>query len=181
MHLPRILGTAFAALLLTGVGAAGAIGVAHADTVEPVSRLIAAGVPADVAVLAPFATPAAGQTINLNNRGNPGQNIDAVIDHDRATITVIQRWLQYERSRLTVGWVNLATGRSGVTGLPRALPGRTAPPASYPTVDRAVDLPTGRGPVAIVVYGEIPGEVGLIGLSSEAYGYLTPIVRLLQV
>lgn len=181
MRLSRLLGTTVATLLVAAVSTTGAVGSAHADPVEPVARLIAAGVPADVAVLAPFATPAAATaTVGLRSGGFPGTGVDAVIDHQRRTITVIQRWLDYQPSRLSVGWVNLANGRSGVTKFGLTLPGKV-PGTPYPTLDRAALLPTGAGPVAIVVYGEVPGTVALIGLSSEAYGYLTPIVRLLQV
>ncbi|MGU3292142.1 hypothetical protein [Williamsia sp. M5A3_1d] len=181
MRIPRVLGTTFAAMLLAAASTVGAVGVAHADPIEPVSRLISAGVPADVAVLAPFATPvAAGDTVRLSSGGFPGIGVDAVIDHQRKTITVIQRWLDYQPSRLSVGWVNLANGRSGLSKFTRTLPGKV-PGTSYPSLDRAALLPTGGGPVAIVVFGEVPGTVALIGLSSEAYGYLTPLVRLLQV
>ncbi|WP_328857540.1 hypothetical protein OG579_21085 [Williamsia herbipolensis] len=181
MRLPRVLGTMVAALLVAAAGSAAAVGSAHADPVEPVSRLIAAGVPVDVAVLVPFAAPAAATaTVPLSSGGFPGVGLDAVIDRQAGTVTVIQRWLDYQPSRLTVGWVNLANGRSGVSTFSRTLPGKV-PGTSYPTLDRAALLRTGTGPVAIVVYGEVPGTVALIGLSSEAYGYLTPIVRLLQV
>ncbi len=159
---------------------------AQAAPVNPVVGLIAAGVPVEVvAQAAALARPAAaGQVVPITRSGNPGVGVDAVIDHRRKTITVIQRWLEYEQSRLSVGWVNLATGRSGVAGLPLKLPGYIPGSPRTPrnrTLDRAGVLPTGPGPVLIVVYGEVPGETALIGLSSEAYGYLTPAVRLLQV
>ena len=176
----------FAQLVVSMVVVLGALvsfaGPAGAAPTDPVAGLIAAGVPVDVAVQAASARPvAAGQVVNIANPtiGNPGARVDGIIDRRAQTITVVQRWLEYEPSRLKVGWVNLRTGRSGISGLPNKVPGVVD--GRYPTFDRAGTLPTGSGPVLLVVYGRLPGFVGLIGLSPEAYGIFTPTVRLLQV
>ncbi|GAA1899343.1 hypothetical protein [Williamsia serinedens] len=114
----------------------------------------------------------APQVITLHPGGNPGQRVDAVIDHGRGTVTVLQRFL-LEPSRLTVAWVNLRTGASGTTGLPD----RVAPanPLDYP--DRGVVLRTGAGPVALVVFGPFPPQTGLIPTPS----YILPVPHLLTV
>ena len=152
-------------------------GVAQAaPAVDPVRSLISAGVPAPVAAAAATATPVAASTdeINLANptSGNPGLRVDARIDHTRKTITVIQRGI-IERSQLTAAWVNLRTGASGVTGLPQSVPSPN--PLNYP--DRVAVLPTGAGPVVLVVYGPTPSQTGLI----PQLNYILPRVRLIQV
>jgi hypothetical protein len=110
--------------------------------------------------------------ITLAPGGNPGQRVDAVVDHGRGTVTVLQRFL-IEPSRLTVAWVNLRTGASGRTGLPD----RVAPtnPLDYP--DRGVTLRTGTGPVVVVVFGPYPPQTGLIPTPS----YILPIPHLVTV
>ncbi|WP_037163583.1 hypothetical protein [Rhodococcoides fascians] len=162
----------------------GAGGTAHASPpVDPVAALQAVGVPADVAGLAAVATPVANgvDTVNLANRtgGFPGAKVDAIIDHPARQITVVQRWLDYQPSDLRVGWVNLSTGRAGLTGLPNAVPGTLD--GIYPAIDRTAVLPTGAGPVLLVVYGRVPGWTGLIPLAPEYFGYLTPAVTVLGV
>lgn len=110
--------------------------------------------------------------ITLAPGGNPGQRVDAVVDHGRGTVTVLQRFL-VEPSQLTVTWVNLRTGAAGRSGLPD----RVAPanPLDYP--DRGVTLRTGAGPVVLVVYGPFPAQEGLIVNPS----HILPIPHLLTV
>ncbi|GAA2053568.1 hypothetical protein [Williamsia deligens] len=128
-----------------------------------------------VGVTTATAAPAAAatQVVNLANpgNGNPGMRVDAVIDHGRGTVTVLQRFMS-ERSRLTAAWVNLRTGASGRTGLPEARP------ATYPSYpDRAAVLPTGTGPVVVVVYGPTPSQTGLI----PTLNAILPLPHLLTV
>ncbi|WP_072803467.1 hypothetical protein [Rhodococcoides yunnanense] len=182
-RLSKAASTIVAAIIAILVGfSAGS--VAHANPpVDPVAALTSVGVPAEVAALAAHAVPVVGgvDTVNLANPrgGFPGSQVDAIIDHPARNVTVVQRWLEYEPSRLQVGWVNLGTGRAGITDLPGSAPGTID--GLYPTIDRTGVLPTGTGPVVVVVYGQIPGWSGLIPLAPEYFGYLTPAVALLQV
>lgn len=167
--------------VLVGFGAGS---VANAGPqVDPVAALQSAGVPAEVAALAAHAAPVAVgvDTVNLANPkgGFPGSQVDAVVDHSARNVTVAQRWLEYEPSQLQVGWVNLRTGHSGIADLPDSTPGTID--GLYPTTDRTGVLPTGAGPVVVVVYGRVPGWTGLLPLAPEYLGYLTPAVALLQV
>lgn len=167
---------------LVAVGAIGAaalgLGTATAQaapTVNPVAALVAAGVPANVAATAASATPVAQgtQQINLANagNGNPGMRVDALIDHGRHTVTVIQRGL-YERSQLTAAAVNLSTGKVVTTGLPTSVPNG---PVNYP--DRVGVLATGAGPVIVVVYGPTPPQTSLI----PTLNYILPIPVMVTV
>ncbi|MBJ7291378.1 hypothetical protein [Williamsia sp.] len=172
-RLSLMLATAAVAIGTSVLG----VGVAQAAPgVDPVASLAAAGVPAPIAAAAATATPvaASAEEINLANptAGNPGLQVDARIDHTRKTIAVIQRGI-IERSQLTAAWVNLRTGASGVTGLPQSVP--STDPRSYP--DRVGVLPTGAGPVILVVYGPTPSQTGLI----PQLNYILPRVRLIQV
>lgn len=154
-----------------------------APPVDVVGTLTRAGVPADVAATAVTATPAAAlDTVNIvNPRGGfLGNKIDARIDHPRGTVTVIQRYMENEKSQLSVAWVNLRNGRSGVSGFPNVVPSDQRP-TGYPTTDRTAVLNTGAGPVLILVYGRVPSETSLIPLNPEAFGYLTPAPRVLTV
>ncbi len=114
----------------------------------------------------------APQVITLHPGGNPGQRVDAVVDHGRGTITVLQRFL-IQPSQLTVAWVNLRTGATGSTGLPDRVP--PANPRDYP--DRGAVLRTGPGPVGLVVYGPFPPQTGLIPTPS----HILPIPHLVTV
>ncbi|MCX6469505.1 MAG: hypothetical protein NTW76_09350 [Corynebacteriales bacterium] len=175
IRISRTIATATAAAAIA-VAAFGGGTAQAAPAVDPVAGLIAAGVPAPIAAAAAGATPVAAgvEQFTLANpgNGNPGQQVDARIDHNRKTITVLQRFI-IERSQLTAAWVNLRTGASGVTGLPRSVP--SPDPLSYP--DRAAVLPTGGGPVVFVVYGPTPSQTGLI----PRLDYIFPVGRLAQV
>ncbi|MBY6414772.1 hypothetical protein HQ346_24540 [Rhodococcus sp. BP-252] len=101
--------------------------VAHANpAVDPVSALQEAGVPTEVAVLAAQPTLVAGgvDTVSFESRG------DAVVDHAAQRVTVT-----LGGPSVHIGWANLRTGDAGIS-------------------DRAGVLPTGAGPVVIVVYGD---------------------------
>jgi hypothetical protein len=167
--LAMVIGMTMIALCGTGPAQA-------APPVDVAAALRSAGVPGDIAALAVTTKHSAdtADTINIAhpNGGFPGTRVDAVIDHRRQSVTVIQRDLSFEKSRLQVGWVNLRTGRAGVNGFPNAVPGVLD--GRYPTVDRTCVLPTGAGPVALIVYGRLPGWTGLIPLAPEYFGYFTP-------
>lgn len=183
IRLGKVAAMVAAAVMAIFVGF-GAGAVAHANpAVDPVSALRSAGVPAEIAALATAPTPVAGtvDTVNLAHPtgGFPGSRVDAVIDHSARSITVVQRWLEYEPSELHAGWVNLRTGQSGITEFLGTAPGTID--GLYPTIDRTAVLPTGSGPVVVMVYGRIPGWSGLIPLAPEYFGILTPAVALIQV
>ncbi|MGC4932241.1 hypothetical protein ACLQ3C_00945 [Gordonia sp. DT30] len=162
-----IAATAIALLPATASAAPGA-------PVDPVSTLIRAGTPPEVAAAANSAQRVAGaHPVNIANpgRGFPGGTVDAVVDTGRHDVTVIQRWLD-EPSRLQIAWVNVANGRSGVTGLPNRV---TEPdPVLGTRVDRTATLPTGAGSTLVVVWGRVPGWTGLIPAAPEYFGYLAP-------
>ncbi|WP_081622633.1 hypothetical protein [Jongsikchunia kroppenstedtii] len=144
------------------------------------AALVAAGVPAGVASQTLRATPAAtGQVVNIThpNGGFPGSTVDAVINHDTKNVTVIQRW-NSSASGLSVGWVNLSTGGSGISGFPDKL---ARPDLGGNYWDWATTLPTGPGPVALVVWGRVPSWTGLIPAAPEYFGILTPGGALLTV
>ena len=111
---------------------------------------------------------AATRTVNLANPGTslsqPGRQVDAVIDYDRTTITVVHRGWQTP-SRVTARWINLRTGRTGTTGLPGL---RLGP--SPDKSDRFAVLPTGPGPVLLTVSGEVASTTGLLFGSSFLTG-----------
>ncbi|GAC66848.1 hypothetical protein [Gordonia soli] len=171
----RSLGVVAVAISISAV--AFGVSPAHAaPTTDPAARLVAAGVPASIAETATSARPVAAdvEQINLANprNGNPGMKVDAVIDHRRATITVIQRDL-IEPSALTTAWVNLRTGAAGRIELSGSAAGNR--PLGYP--DRVGVVHTGAGPVILVVYGSTPPQTGLI----PRLNYILPIPHLISV
>lgn len=125
-----------------------------------------------------------GEVVTIAHPGQqysfPGTQVDAVLDHERGTVQVLQRWLGNGiASELKVGWVNLSNGRSGITGLPDSSP--IADPMYGGYSDRTATLDTGAGQLAIVVWGRIPGWTGLIPLAPEYFGIMTPSMALLRV
>jgi hypothetical protein len=175
-----------AAILAPLFALAGTAQAAPPTAVDPVPALIRAGVPAAVADRAVLPHAAASSTvITIAHPGRrfsfPGTQVDAVIDHDHGTITVVQRWLAGGPSQLSVGWVNLGNAKSGVTGLTEVVP--VPGDIHYGNVytDRAATLPTGNGTVALVVWGQIPSWTGLIPLAPEYFGILTPAGTFAQV
>jgi len=184
MNRIRLMFVVFASVVVSLVGTA-AVAEAAPAQVDPVQQLVAAGVPEAVARQAADAHPAAaGDVVTISHPGYqyrfPGTQVDAVLDREHGTVRVLQRWLGNGiASQLSVGWVNLATGRSGITGLPESVPIADPMYANYS--DRAATLGTGSGPVAIVVWGRIPAWTGLIPAAPEYFGILTPAGSLLQV
>ncbi|GAB05473.1 hypothetical protein GII30_09505 [Gordonia amarae] len=169
-----LLGSALAVIMATGVAQA------RPAPTDAKASLIAAGVPAQVVTRAFARTPAAtGPVVHLTNPGvgQPAGTVDAVIDHKTKTVQVIQRF-NWRPSQLSVGWVNLSTGASGISGLPNRLP---RPDLSPNYFDSATTLHTGPGPVALVVWGTIPGWTGLMSLAPEYFGVLTPGGGILSV
>ncbi|RRQ29239.1 hypothetical protein DK926_04990 [Rhodococcus sp. Eu-32] len=99
--------------------------VAHANPpVDPVSALQEAGVPTEVAALAAQPSVVGVDAVRFELRG------DAVVDHAAQRVTVT-----LGGPSVHIGWANLRTGDAGIS-------------------DRAGVLPTGAGPVVIVVYGD---------------------------
>ncbi|MFZ2238208.1 MAG: hypothetical protein WAV90_01540 [Gordonia amarae] len=174
----RTLGTLIA-LLSTAFAGFMTAGAAHAAP-DVRTSLIAAGVPADVAGQPLTRKPAAaGQVIHLTNPnvGMPASSIDAVVDHKAKTVQVIQRY-NWKPSQLSVAWVNLSTGASGRSGFPTRIP---RPDLSDNYYDLSTTLRTGPGPVALVVWGMIPGWTGLLSVAPEYFGILTPTGTLVTV
>lgn len=178
----------FAAVAVTAITPMlGMSAVAQAEpTVDPVSALVEAGVPTDIAESVDLQQAAASEVVTIAHPGYTnrfiGTQVDAAIDRDAGTVTVLQRNLAHEASQLRVGWVNLSNGKSGISGLPDAVDRVDWEyGVPVPTVDRAATLPTGGGPVALVVFGSIPGWTGLIPLAPEYFGILTPAGTVLNV
>lgn len=178
---------ALVAVATVTMSLAGVAGTANAtpSQVDPVTQLVAAGVPLDVARQVDGLQPAAAtDEVAIGHPGMehsfPGTEVDAVLDHEHGTTTVIQRWLTAGvPSQLSVGWVNLSTGRAGVSGLPEERPSRDPLYANYP--DRAGTIATGNGNIALVVWGRLPAWTGLLPLAPEYFGIYTPAVKVVTV
>ncbi|KAA0024950.1 hypothetical protein [Antrihabitans cavernicola] len=182
MQRVRLMFIVLVSLVVSLLGTAGIANAAPAQ-VDPVQSLIDAGVPANIAQQAGLAHPAAAtDVVTIAHPGMrysfPGTQVDAVLDHDKGTVTVIQRWLTVP-SQLSVGWVNLANGKAGVSGLPDTLPIDDPMYANYS--DHAGTIATGNGSVALVVFGRIPGWTGLIPLAPEYFGIMTPSASVVRV
>ena len=127
---------------------------------------------------------AATRTVNIANPGAvnsyAGEQVDAVIDSSRHTVTVVQRNVGlFMPSHLRVRWFNTSTGRGGTA----ALTGLARVDRQGETHDRFAVLSTGPGRVAIFVSGRTPSRTALILIpdSSEAFGNLTPSGVLVNV
>ncbi|MDG3012441.1 hypothetical protein G4X40_20070 [Rhodococcus sp. D2-41] len=181
-----LLLTVVATATATAFGAAGTAQAAPATTqIDPVQGLIAAGVPAQVARQAAVVKPASADgVVPIAHPGRqfsfPGTEVDAVVDPEQGSVTVVQRWLSGP-SGLSVGWTNLGNGRSGVTGLSDVVPVPDDIHYGSAYADHAATLATGGGHVALVVWGQIPGWTGLIPLAPEYFGIMTPSAALLRV
>ncbi|MGL4306400.1 MAG: hypothetical protein ACRCSF_09620 [Mycobacteriaceae bacterium] len=161
--------------------------------VDPVAALTSSGIPGVIARTALTAKavdiPACEYTIHLAGVEEAyfGEDIDAAINQDTNTITIIQRDLGSQpldpglqiTSEVKVGWVNLVTGKSGVV-TPDTVTERKDEDSTY--LDYTTTFTTDDGPVLLVAWGKVPGYINIFHpLRPEGFGFLPPTPALVLV